>query len=105
MKLSEKLRLELEKELKKRRKWLSAKAFSNCFLVSMGIVIITWAFEAAELIQRVGQTVFPFNILWMFVGLVIVTFTLWFYGLMAPDLVEAVFKMLGFEVKEENKQS
>jgi len=101
LKLSEKLKL----KLKNRRKWLSVKAFRNCFFVSIGIIVIAWAFEVADLTLKLGQTVFPFNILWLLVGVGTITLFLWFYGLMAPDIVETIFKMLGFEVKEGVKKA
>lgn len=88
----------------KRRKWLTIRAFRNCFLVSVGVVIISYLFELTRMIIS-AKLPFPQSILFGLFGLMFLTAWLWILGFLYPEYIETAFTMLGFKEKEENKDN
>jgi len=104
-----KLLEKIKKEWTRRKKWLTKKTLFNCFYVSVGILIIAWIFEIAEeLIQTVKTLTYPsgfvLSFFLMLITVLVSTGFFVFYGFIYPDLMETVFKMLGFEVQKEKEE-
>jgi hypothetical protein len=86
----------------KRKKWLTKRAFFNCWLVSVGVFIISHVFELARMILSF-ELVFPINILCGSLALLLLTIMLWIYALLFPTFMETVFTMLGFKEDKEKE--
>ena len=87
---------------KKRKKWFTKKMFMNCMFVSAAILVIVLIFEIAQ--NVVASNLPPIEkslnllIIWA-----LLTGFIWFYGLLSPELMEIVFRMLGFKEENEDK--
>ena len=88
--------------LEKRRKWLSRKTFVKSLFISAGVLIIAAIFEFAKgvvtsnlpILEKTGYLLY----MWL-----LLTCILLLYGLLSPELMEAVFKMLGYKEEEEKE--
>lgn len=87
----------------KRRRWLSRKTLSNCLSVSAAILVIAAIFEIAQnvIASDLAMIWKSLHILTMW-G--ILTAGLFFYGLLSPELMEVVFRMLGFKEDKNNEE-
>ena len=86
--------------LEKRRKWLSWKTFVKCLFISAGVLIIATIFEFAKGV--VTSNLPPLEKTWYLLSMwFLLACLLLLYGLLSPELMEAVFKMLGYKEKEE----
>jgi len=89
-------------ELEKRRKWLSWKTLVKCLFISAGVLIIALIYEVAKgavtsNLPMVEKSAYVF-FMWLLLGGFLLI-----YGLLSPELMEAVFKMLGYKEEEEEK--
>lgn len=100
LKLSEKIK----SALARRRKWMKARAFLNCMLVSIAVLFISYIFETTRMMITAELT-FPFKVLYIWLALLFLGSMIWFLGFLFPDMMEVVFKMLGFESNKEEKSS
>jgi len=82
----------------KRKKWLTKRAFRNCFLISVGVFIISTIFELTR-ITITAQLPFPENVLFAMLAVLVLTAWLWFMGFMSPEYMETAFAMIGFQRK------
>jgi len=102
VKLSEKIK----NALARRRKWLKARAFLNCMLVSMGVLFVSYIFELTHMIiVETREVTFPFNLFYFWVAWLLFSSMLWVLSFLFPDMMEVFFKMLGFESNKEEKSS
>ena len=83
-----------------RRKWLSWRTLWNCLRVSGAIFVIAAIYKIAEGVVMSDLRMVTKSIYIIFLWLVL-AFALWIYGLLSPELMETVFKMLGFQQEEE----
>ena len=90
--------------LKKRRKWLSWKTFVKCLFISAGVLIIATIFEIARGAVTSNLPMLEKSVYLLLIWLLLAGFLL-LYGLLSPELMEAVFKMLGYEETEERKNA
>jgi len=86
-----------------RRKWLSRRTVWNCLLASGGILILAALFRIAEGVVTSNLPFIERILLIIFMWLLLAG-ALLLYGLLSPELMRVVFKMLGFEEKEEAKE-
>ena len=84
----------------KRRKWLTKRAFFNCMVISSGVLVISIVFDLT-LKAFHTELPFPYRLLYIWFALLLLTVMLWILGFLFPELIEVVFKMLGFEEKED----
>ena len=86
----------------KRKKWLTQRAFRNCMLVSIGILIISVFFDLAREVYFT-ELPFPERLLSIWFALILMAVGLWILGFLFPDSMETIFNMLGFKEKEEKQ--
>lgn len=91
---------EIKSRKQKYKKWLSKRAWFNCFRVTAALFVLVWLFEFAH------SVVFSeFTSVWLkSLYLVGMTFffsvIIWLLALISPEVIETVFSMLGFKEKE-----
>lgn len=87
------------------KKWLSLKAWWNCFRISVALIVIAGLLESANLILL--STVDPVWLKGLFVIAMAFVFSIiiWVLALVSPELMENIFEMLGFREGEEKKDS
>ena len=91
----------------KYKKWLTKRAWFNCLRVSVALFFIVWLSHFAHTIVFSKVTPLWLKSLYL-VGMVFFfSFILWLLALIAPEVMETVFRMLGFKekVKEESKSN
>lgn len=90
---------------KKYKKWLTKRAWFNCLRISVALFVIVWLFEFAHVIVFSEVTATWLKSLYLIGMVFFFSFILWLLALIAPEVMETVFRMLGFKekVKEENK--
>lgn len=89
--------------LEKRRKWLTWKAFMGCLFLSAGVLIVATIYEFAKnvvtsnlpMLEKTGYLI----LMWILLACLLLV-----YGLLSPELMEAVFKMLGYKEKERQEK-
>ena len=102
VKLSEKIK----SALARRRKWMKARAFLNCMLVSMGVLFVSYIFEFTHtIIAEATELTYPLKLFYIWLALLLFSSMLWVLGFLFPDMMEVFFKMLGFESNKEEKSS
>lgn len=85
------------------RKWLSWRTLWNCLRVSGAIFVIAAIYKIAESVVLSNLRMVTKSIYIIFLWLVL-AFALWIYGLLSPELMETVFKMLGFQQEDTNNE-
>jgi uncharacterized membrane protein YGL010W len=84
----------------KYRKWLTRKAWFNCFRVGVSLLVIAWLFEFAHTIvfSEVNpiwlKTLYSIGMAFLF------GFVIWLLALLSPELMETIFAMLGYRKEE-----
>jgi hypothetical protein len=81
------------------RKWLSWRTLWNCLRLSAAIFVLAAIYKIAESAVMSNLRIVTKSIYIVFLWLVL-AFALLINGLLSPELMEAVFKMLGFQQKE-----
>ena len=84
-----------------RRKWLSWRTLWNCLRISGALFVIAAIYKIAEGVVMSDLRMVTKTIYIIFMWLVL-AFALLIYGLLSPDLMEVILRMLGF--KEEDRQ-
>ena len=86
----------------KRKKWLTKKLILNTIHVSAGIFVIASVFQVAEIFISGSDTI-GFRVLYAILAIAITILMFLISGLINPDFMDIVFRMLGF--KEETETS
>jgi len=87
----------------KYRKWLTKKAWFNCFRVAVALFFLAWLFEYAHAIVFAEINPIWLKSLFLIVMGFFFSFILWFLALLSPELMETLFSMLGFKDEEDKK--
>lgn len=95
-------------EIKSRReqykKWLSFRAWFNCFRVAVALLVLVWLFEFAHSVVFNEMTDLWLKSAYLVGMAFFFSFVIWLLALISPDLIETVFGMLGFKEKEDEQK-
>ena len=87
----------------KRRKWLTLRVFGKCVILSLALMTLAGLLKIAELVLTSNLSFIDRFILIVTI-LVVLTLSIWFLGLVNPEVMDAILKMLGQEVEKEEKK-
>jgi len=87
----------------KYRKWVTIKAWINCFRVAVALLVIAWLYEFAHIVIFSEATSVWFKTLYLVVMAFFFSLILWLLGLISPEFMDTIFRMLGFKEKEDKK--
>jgi len=95
----------ISSEIKSRKeqyqKWLSFRAWFNCFRVTVALFVLVWLFEFAHSVVFNEVTDFWLKSAYLVGMALFFSIVIWLLALISPELIETVFGMLGFKEKED----
>lgn len=84
-------------------KWLTLRAWYNCFRLAVALIVIAWLFEVVHSIAFLEATSLELKSLYLIGLALLFSAILWLLALLSPELMETIFSMLGFSDKEKSK--
>lgn len=87
----------------KYKKWLTVKAWYNCFCVSAALIVMVAFLEFAHAIMFNGVDPAWLRGLYVLGMAFIFSLIIWGLALLSPKLMQTIFAMLGFKEDEEKK--
>jgi hypothetical protein len=86
------------------KKWLSFKAWFNCFRVAVALFVLVWLFEFAHSVVFNEMTDIWLKSAYLVGMALFFSIVIWLLALISPDLIETVFGMLGFKEEAEHSK-
>jgi len=87
------------------RKWLTVKAWFNCFRLTVALFIFVWLYQSAQDVVFTNINPIWMKSIFLAIMALFFSFVIWLLALLSPEAMETLFAMLGSKNEEKKDET